>query len=150
MRTLSKPVWSTPILLVCCLASCLRLSCYFSFLLLNNPNCFVIVVPHRLYMACLLLCCQLCGVSLCVSLSSQRIQSVNTNVERSLEGFKAHAVFQEINKKLEEVSSFITVCYLFQVSCIAVYATNPHPVFTSKCLDLFFDPFHRKCAYCDL
>ncbi|KAK6313830.1 sterol carrier protein 2b [Coregonus clupeaformis] len=34
--------------------------------------------------------------------SSQRIQSVNTNAERSLEGFKAHAVFQEINKKLEE------------------------------------------------
>ncbi|XP_020355052.1 sterol carrier protein 2b [Oncorhynchus tshawytscha] len=34
--------------------------------------------------------------------SSQRIQSVNTNAERTLEGFKAHAVFQEINKKLEE------------------------------------------------
>uniref|UniRef100_A0A4W5K897 Sterol carrier protein 2b n=1 Tax=Hucho hucho TaxID=62062 RepID=A0A4W5K897_9TELE len=34
--------------------------------------------------------------------SPQRIQSVNTNAERSLEGFKAHAVFQEINKKLEE------------------------------------------------
>ncbi|XP_035642152.1 sterol carrier protein 2-like isoform X1 [Oncorhynchus keta] len=34
--------------------------------------------------------------------SSQRIQSVNTNAERTLEGFKAHAVFQEITKKLEE------------------------------------------------
>ncbi|CAB1332191.1 unnamed protein product [Coregonus sp. 'balchen'] len=34
--------------------------------------------------------------------SSQRIQAVNTNAESSLEGFKAHAVFQEIKKKLEE------------------------------------------------
>ncbi|KAK6308786.1 hypothetical protein J4Q44_G00202490 [Coregonus suidteri] len=30
--------------------------------------------------------------------SSQRIQAVNTNTESSLEGFKAHAVFQEIKK----------------------------------------------------
>uniref|UniRef100_A0A8C7MAU0 Podocan n=1 Tax=Oncorhynchus kisutch TaxID=8019 RepID=A0A8C7MAU0_ONCKI len=37
-----------------------------------------------------------------VQTNSQRIQSVNTNAERTLEGFKAHAVFQEINKKLEE------------------------------------------------
>ncbi|XP_010862456.1 sterol carrier protein 2b [Esox lucius] len=34
--------------------------------------------------------------------SFKRIQAVNTNAEGSLSGFKAHAVFQEINKKLEE------------------------------------------------
>uniref|UniRef100_A0AAY5KC44 SCP2 domain-containing protein n=1 Tax=Esox lucius TaxID=8010 RepID=A0AAY5KC44_ESOLU len=37
-----------------------------------------------------------------VSSGMTRIQAVNTNAEGSLSGFKAHAVFQEINKKLEE------------------------------------------------
>lgn len=34
--------------------------------------------------------------------SPLRIQAVNTNASNELEGFKAYAVFQEINKKLEE------------------------------------------------
>lgn len=32
-----------------------------------------------------------------------RIQAMNTSASDGLEGFKAHAVFQEINKKLQEV-----------------------------------------------
>jgi hypothetical protein len=54
--------------------------------------------------------------SLFLSLSSQRIQAVNTNAESSLERFKAYAVFQEIKKKLEEVSSLLCViCFSYQL-----------------------------------
>ncbi|XP_060933646.1 sterol carrier protein 2b [Limanda limanda] len=37
-----------------------------------------------------------------LSSTMSRIEAINTSASDGLEGFKAHAVFQEINKKLEE------------------------------------------------
>lgn len=46
-----------------------------------------------------------CDFHVCISFipSSRRIQALLTSASSGLEGFKAHAVFQEINKKLHEV-----------------------------------------------
>lgn len=39
----------------------------------------------------------------CAVFTESRIQAVNTGASDGLKGFKAHAVFEEINKKLQEV-----------------------------------------------
>ncbi|XP_012677121.1 sterol carrier protein 2b isoform X1 [Clupea harengus] len=44
----------------------------------------------------------LCKMRVSQILSAPRIQAVGTSEASDLEGFKAHAVFQEINKKLQE------------------------------------------------
>lgn len=41
--------------------------------------------------------------SYCHAPTTSRVEAVSTGVSDGLEGFKAHAVFQEINKKLQKV-----------------------------------------------
>lgn len=48
-------------------------------------------------------------VCVCVFSSCRRIEAVFTSAPTALEGFKAHAVFQEIAKKLEEVRVLMRV-----------------------------------------
>lgn len=83
---------------------------------------------------CTLLCCVLSLSCItnpyyCNAFTESRIEAMNTSASDGLEGFKAHAVFQEINKKLQEVITWLT---------IGDNIVNERPV--TICVILLYDP----------